>query len=183
MNAPNDNIAAKGLREWWASPPRSGMQRLINPWEYRHLRVFGVTRFAGGSVAAAAGVVCLSYGVYGWASVLPRSWGAESRWWLLVHHYRSLHARQGSHARLWAECVSVALRGGCRTKPLQTGAVGGGHRNLLDPAARSHSQGLHAQFVGQPPTTNPLSTASAMSNSTAAVLAQEYEHPDGALPV
>jgi hypothetical protein len=44
------------------------MQRLINPWEYHHLRVFGVTRIAGGSVAAAAGVVCLSYGVYGWAA-------------------------------------------------------------------------------------------------------------------
>jgi len=44
------------------------MQRLINPWEYRRLRVFGVMRIAGGSVAAAAGVVCLSYGVYGWAA-------------------------------------------------------------------------------------------------------------------
>ena len=44
------------------------MRRLINPWEYRHLRVYGVTRIAGGSVAAAAGVICLSYGVYGWAA-------------------------------------------------------------------------------------------------------------------
>ena len=44
MNAPNDNAAAKGLRGWWASPPRPGLHRLINPWEYRHLRVFGVTR-------------------------------------------------------------------------------------------------------------------------------------------
>jgi hypothetical protein len=44
------------------------MQRLIVPYEYRHLRVFGVGRIAGGSVAAAAGVVCLSYGVYGWAA-------------------------------------------------------------------------------------------------------------------
>ena len=68
MNAPNDNTAAKGLRGWWLSPPRPGMQRLIVPYEYRHLRVFGVGRIAGGSVAAAAGVVCLSYGVYGWAA-------------------------------------------------------------------------------------------------------------------
>jgi len=67
MNASSDK-AAKGLRGWWASPPRPGMQRLINPWEYRRLRVFGVMRIAGGSVAAAAGVVCLSYGVYGWAA-------------------------------------------------------------------------------------------------------------------
>jgi len=68
MNAPNDNTAAKGLRGWWLSPPRPGTQRLINPWEYRHLRAFGLTRIAGGSVAAGAGVVCLSYGVYGWAA-------------------------------------------------------------------------------------------------------------------
>jgi hypothetical protein len=68
MNAPNDNTAAKRLRGWWASPPRPGLQRLINPWEYRHLRVFGVTRVAAGSVAAGAGVVCLSYHVYGWAA-------------------------------------------------------------------------------------------------------------------
>ena len=68
MNAPNDNTAFKRLRGWWLSPPRPGMQRLINPWEYRHLRVFACLRLAGGSVAAAAGVVCLSYGVYGWAA-------------------------------------------------------------------------------------------------------------------
>jgi hypothetical protein len=68
MNAPNDNTAAKGLRGWWASPPRPGSHRLINPWEYRHLRASGVTRIAGGSVAATAGVVCLSYGVDGWAA-------------------------------------------------------------------------------------------------------------------
>jgi hypothetical protein len=68
MNARNDNTAAKGMRGWWLSPPRSGMRRLINPWEYRHLRAFGVTRIAGGSVAGGAGVVCLAYGVYGWAA-------------------------------------------------------------------------------------------------------------------
>ncbi|MGB6571853.1 MAG: hypothetical protein WBF20_09285 [Trebonia sp.] len=68
MNAPDDNTAAKGPRGWWASPPRPGMQRFINPWEYSHLRAFGVTRIFGGSVAAAAGVVCLAYGVHGWAA-------------------------------------------------------------------------------------------------------------------
>jgi hypothetical protein len=68
MHAPNDNTAPKGLRGWWASPPRSGMHRLIVPYEYRHLRAFGVTRIAGGSVAAAAGLICLAYGVYGWAA-------------------------------------------------------------------------------------------------------------------
>jgi hypothetical protein len=68
MNARNDNTAAKGMRGWWLAPPRSGMRRLINPWEYRHLRAFGVTRIAGGSVAGGAAVVCLAYGVYGWAA-------------------------------------------------------------------------------------------------------------------
>ncbi len=58
MNAQNDNT----------TPPRTGMRRWIVPWEYRHLRASGVTRIAGGSVAAAAGVVCLSYGVYEWAA-------------------------------------------------------------------------------------------------------------------
>jgi hypothetical protein len=68
MNQGNDNAARKGLRGWWASPSRSGMQRLINPWEYRHLRAFGVTHVAGGFVAASAGVVCLSYAAYGWVA-------------------------------------------------------------------------------------------------------------------
>ena len=68
MNAPKDNTAAKSLRGWWASPPRTGMHRLINPWEYRHLRFTGTTRIAGGGVQAAAGLICLAYGAYGWAA-------------------------------------------------------------------------------------------------------------------
>jgi hypothetical protein len=68
MNVPNDNSAAKRLRRWWLTPPRPGLQRLINPIEYRHLRGFGLTRIAGGSVASAAGLVCLAYCVYGWAA-------------------------------------------------------------------------------------------------------------------
>jgi hypothetical protein len=67
MKAANDGAARRGLRGWWASPPRSGLQRLIIPWEHRHLRAFGITRVAGGFVAAGAGVVCLSYAAYGWA--------------------------------------------------------------------------------------------------------------------
>jgi hypothetical protein len=68
MNESNDNTAANGLGGWWSSPPRSGMQLLINPIVYRHLRAFGVIHIAGGSVAAAAGAVCLAYHVYGWAA-------------------------------------------------------------------------------------------------------------------
>ena len=68
MNAPNDNTAAKRLLRWWLTPPRPGLQRLIHPWAYRRLRVFGGASIAGGCVAAAAGLVCLSYGGYGWAA-------------------------------------------------------------------------------------------------------------------
>ena len=68
MNASHRNTAARRLRRWWLTPPRPGLQRLIYPFEYRHLRGFGLTRIAGGSVAAGAGVICLSYGVYGWAA-------------------------------------------------------------------------------------------------------------------
>jgi len=94
MNAPNDNTATKGLRGWWLSPPRPGMQRLIVPYEYRHLRFFGVGRIAGGSVAAAAGVVCLSYDVYGWAAfflVLGALNLAGGSWYLTIG--RSASAR------------------------------------------------------------------------------------------
>ena len=69
MNAPNDNTAAKGLRGWWLSPPRPGLHRLINPWEYRHLRLSAGLRLAGGSVLAVGGVLLLSYGAYGWAAL------------------------------------------------------------------------------------------------------------------
>jgi hypothetical protein len=94
MNGPNDNTAAKGLRGWWASPPRPGLQRLIVPYEYRHLRAFGVTRIFGGSAAAAAGLVCLSYGVHGWAAfflVLATLNLAGGSWYLAID--RSAPAR------------------------------------------------------------------------------------------
>jgi hypothetical protein len=58
----------KGRRRWWLTPPRSGAHRLIAPWEYRHLRFFGIPRIVGGILGVAAGLICLSYGVYGWAA-------------------------------------------------------------------------------------------------------------------
>jgi hypothetical protein len=45
MNAPNDNTAPKGLRGWWASPRRHGMQRTIVPWEFL---VLGALNLGGG---------------------------------------------------------------------------------------------------------------------------------------
>ncbi|HEX4034803.1 MAG TPA: hypothetical protein VHX66_10195 [Solirubrobacteraceae bacterium] len=68
MNATKDGSTRRGLRAWWADPPRSGMRRLIAPWEYRHARVFGVARIAGAGVAAAPGVICLAYSAYAWAA-------------------------------------------------------------------------------------------------------------------
>ena len=97
MNARNENTAAKRLREWWLSPPRSGMQRLIAPLEYRHLRAFGVTRIAGGGVAAAAGIVCLSYEAYGWAAfflVIAALSLAAGYWYLTIA--RSRNQREAS---------------------------------------------------------------------------------------
>ena len=87
MNASNDYNAPRGLRGWWASPPRSGMRRVIFPYEYRHLRGFGVTRIAGGSLATAAGLVCLSYGVYAWAAfflVIAAANIAGGSWYLSI---------------------------------------------------------------------------------------------------
>ena len=95
MNALNDNTAWKMLRRWWLSPPRRGMHRLINPWEYRHLRGFGVTRIAGGCVAAAAGLICLSYGVYGWAAfflVIGALNLAGGSWFLTIDRSASARA-------------------------------------------------------------------------------------------
>ena len=74
MNARNDNAAPKGRRGWWSSPPRSGMQRIISPWEYRHLRPWAGVRIAAGTVLIGLGVVTLAFGgndgkTYGWAMV------------------------------------------------------------------------------------------------------------------
>ena len=71
MRAPDDNTVPKGLRGWWASPPRSGMRRIIAPWEYRHLRFSAGLRIGAGIVLAGLGVVTLSFGgndpkTYGW---------------------------------------------------------------------------------------------------------------------
>ncbi len=74
MHAPNANTAPEGLRGWWASPPRSGMQRMISPWEYRHLRGWAGVRMASGIASAGLGAVTLSFGgndwkTYGWTMV------------------------------------------------------------------------------------------------------------------
>ena len=74
MPAPNDETAAKGLRGWWASPPRSGARRLIAPWEYRHLRAWARIRVASGAVLVGLGAVTLSFGGADW----------EAYWWTIA---------------------------------------------------------------------------------------------------
>jgi hypothetical protein len=71
MNAPNDDTAPKDLPGRWLTSPRSGLQRIISPWEYRHLRFSAGIRIGGGVVLAGLGVVTLSFGgndwkTYGW---------------------------------------------------------------------------------------------------------------------
>jgi len=96
MNASNDTAAANnGLRGWWQSPPRAGAQLLIAPWEYRHLRFFGIGRIAGGSVAAAAALICLAYAVYGWAAFFSVIAGlnlAGGYWYLTIDRSASTRA-------------------------------------------------------------------------------------------
>ena len=74
MNAPDDNTAPSGPRGWFAAPGRSGMQRIIPPWEYRHLRLAAGVRLGAGTVLAGLGVVTLNFGgndakTYGWTLV------------------------------------------------------------------------------------------------------------------
>jgi hypothetical protein len=91
MNAPNGNTAPRGLRGWWASPPRSGMRRIIAPWEYRHLRGFARVRIASALVLVGLGVVTLSFGgndwpTYGWTLVFLALAAAQFSfaYWLLT---------------------------------------------------------------------------------------------------
>ena len=89
MHAANDNTAAKGLRGWWLTPPRPGLRRLINPWEYRHLRLLG-SRVLPVAVRGRRGRRVPLVRRLRMGSLLPGARGAESGGWPLVPHYRSL---------------------------------------------------------------------------------------------
>jgi hypothetical protein len=82
MHAPNGNNAPKGLREWWRSPPRSGLRLLIHPWEYRHLRGFAQVRIASCVVLACLALLTLGFGgtdtkTYFWAAVFAAGGAAH----------------------------------------------------------------------------------------------------------
>ena len=86
MHAPNDNTAPKGARGWWASPTRSGMQRIISPWEYRHLRFWAGVRIGAGIVLVGLGTVTLVGGsltteAVGWAMLFLAAAAAGSFAW------------------------------------------------------------------------------------------------------
>jgi hypothetical protein len=99
VNAPDDSTAPEGLRSWWASPPRTGMRRVISPWEYRHLRLSAGVRISSGTVLAGLGVLTLSFGgndakTYGWAATFLAVATANlafARWELAID--RSASAR------------------------------------------------------------------------------------------
>lgn len=54
--------APKGLRGWWMTPPRTGMRRIISPWEYRHLHGWARVRIGAGVVLLGLGFVTLAFG-------------------------------------------------------------------------------------------------------------------------
>lgn len=95
MNASNDNTAAGAFRAWWRNPPRHGLQRIINPWEYRHLGFCGAARIVGGCVAAGAGIICLAYSAWGWAAfflvIAALNYGGGA-WYLSIARSRAARA-------------------------------------------------------------------------------------------
>jgi hypothetical protein len=66
VHAHNDSTAPSSTTTWWrwGTPPRSGMRRLIAPWEYRHLRACARVRIAAGIVLAGLGAVTLFGGSF-----------------------------------------------------------------------------------------------------------------------
>jgi hypothetical protein len=59
MNAHNDS----------PTPSRTGVRRLIPPWEFRNLRAWATLHIAGGLAKTTVGFVLLSLHAYGWAAL------------------------------------------------------------------------------------------------------------------
>jgi hypothetical protein len=85
------------MDDWNGSttPPRTGINRVIPPLVYRHLRFCGSAALAGGGVAAAVGFICLAYVGYAWAAfflVLAALAFAGGFWYLATARSSSLRA-------------------------------------------------------------------------------------------
>lgn len=105
MNAWKDNTAPRrqgGLRGWWASPPRSGLQRIIIPPVYRHLRGFARVAMGAGVVLVGLGVVTLVGGSFTtvaiWFAVMWLAGAAlnfaTAAWYLAIAHSPSVQAAE-----------------------------------------------------------------------------------------
>jgi hypothetical protein len=82
------------LRGQWLSQ-RPGIYRLVPVWVYRHPRFYGTGHITGGSVAAVAGLICLSYGVHAWGAfflVIAALNLAGGFWYLSIARSESAHA-------------------------------------------------------------------------------------------
>ena len=64
-------------------PPRSGLMRLIRPWEYRHLHAMANVRFAAGGFQLGLGLVLLSLGRKADADQERRKMYRLSAWFLV----------------------------------------------------------------------------------------------------
>jgi hypothetical protein len=64
-------------------PSRSGLRRLISPWEYRHLHAMANVRFGAGGFQLALGLVLLSLGRKAGADPERRKMYRLSAWFLV----------------------------------------------------------------------------------------------------
>jgi hypothetical protein len=74
MNAQHDNNTHRSFASWWRTPPRPGLQRIISPWEYRHLVGFARVRIGAGVVLLGLGITTFAAGggtpkAVGWAAL------------------------------------------------------------------------------------------------------------------
>ena len=73
MHAPGDNTP----------PSRSGLKRLITPWEYRHVHASMAARFAGGGFQLGIGLVLLSLGKKAETDAERRKYYRLAAWFLV----------------------------------------------------------------------------------------------------
>jgi hypothetical protein len=90
MNASNPSTPRERLRQWWASPPRTGLRRILSPWEYRHLRLSAGLRIGGAVALTTLGVITLGFGggtgeAFAWSLVflLPAAANLATALWEL----------------------------------------------------------------------------------------------------